>query len=237
MDSNPDLYVENKASCWEYYQGRAAEDILDFSERIRWMGKVLGYLPKEVMDVGANLGTFCDVAVSFGIQPLAVELNLEAVKICKERGIPVWSEAVESMSEKSRFDFIHLSDVIEHIKQPKQLISILTQHCHPGAVFFISTPDFANPLVWPIQYTPQEHISLFTKRSLGILLKSMGFSIIAVRRRSRTRSFGKKSRENSRNSFISPLYRLIDFLSIESFASSCINFILRENLEVIAKWN
>jgi 2-polyprenyl-3-methyl-5-hydroxy-6-metoxy-1,4-benzoquinol methylase len=194
-DTTIDIYRNNEVSTLEYYEKRAAEDRIDFAERISWISA--SFSPGRILDVGANIGTFCQIAREQGWTPTAIELNGNAANRCRAQGFDVWEQTLEQMPDK-KYDFIHLSDVIEHVEDPLELLHNANRLTAPGSGIFVSTPDFGNPLVWPIQFTPPEHISLFNHRSLLAALENASFRVLNVRRRSRTRAFHANGRVTQR---------------------------------------
>ena len=230
--STGNLYENNIVSTIEYYKSRIDVDRRDFLERLQWIKPHIGV--GSVLDVGANIGTFCITAKELGWKPVALELNQNGVKHCQALGLEILDRPLSELSPR-KFDFIHLSDVIEHAQDPKALLQSALAFLRRGGIVFISTPDFGNPAVWPIQFTPPEHLSLFTKKNLLTLLESQGLRHLALRRRSRTRAFSPESRNIKEFPWIGKAYRMIESLDVKDFVFATINFVFRENLEVIAK--
>ncbi|MBX9769069.1 MAG: class I SAM-dependent methyltransferase [Bdellovibrionales bacterium] len=234
VEPSTDIYLENAASPIQYYLDRADLDSKDFEERLQWIG-AQGKV-SNVLDVGANIGTFCDVARKSGLKPVAVELNPLGADLCRKKNHEVWDQEIEKGPKDRLFDFIHLSDVIEHIDSPDAFVSEVVDRLSPGGLLFVSTPDFGNPLVWPIQFIPPEHISLFESKSLRKILEKHGLKVTASRRRSRTRSFTAKGRNADRYPLLKWAYqRLEKTPALSSFSSSMINFLVRENIEMVAR--
>ena len=81
------------------------------------------------------------------------------------------------------FDFIHSSEVIEHIGDVKTYMTFLAGIARPGAKLFLTTPDIAHPTVpedvtaWDM-FSPPRHVQFFSEATLTRLFDTYGFDIV-----------------------------------------------------------
>ncbi len=84
-----------------------------------------------------------------------------------------------------KFDLITLWDVVEHLDNPKEVISIAYNKLKKGGKIVISTGD-VDSLFSKIQrsnwhlYTPPQHLSFFSPTTIRKLLRSTGFRKVSV---------------------------------------------------------
>jgi 2-polyprenyl-3-methyl-5-hydroxy-6-metoxy-1,4-benzoquinol methylase len=90
------------------------------------------------------------------------------------------------------YDYVLVSDVIEHVKNREQLLRSARRHLKPDGRLLISTPNIANwfyrlsLLAGRFEYGPrgildETHVHLFTHATFRRLVESAGFRIVAQR--------------------------------------------------------
>ncbi|MBF0614049.1 MAG: class I SAM-dependent methyltransferase [Magnetococcales bacterium] len=108
------------------------------TEEILVMRQLLASPAPKVLDFGANWGKWASMALAFGCQVHAVELNPAAAAFCAGRGIRMLHE--HELSDH-RFDFIHCDQVVEHLAAPLTLLRTLAGCLHDHGYLMISTPQ------------------------------------------------------------------------------------------------
>ncbi len=105
-------------------------------------------------------------------------MNVEVVKLNENKPWPF---------EKNSFDKIILTEVIEHLNNPKIFVENCKKILKPGGLILITTPNYFS--FWPIlefvsdlfHLTPkmkgEQHISKFNKKSMKKLMNSLGFNV------------------------------------------------------------
>jgi 2-polyprenyl-3-methyl-5-hydroxy-6-metoxy-1,4-benzoquinol methylase len=79
------------------------------------------------------------------------------------------------------FDLVTLFDVIEHLPHPKEFLSLLNKKMAPGSSILFITPNIDTMSFkllknkWP--HFVQEHLCLYSPKSLERLLKETGFTL------------------------------------------------------------
>jgi 2-polyprenyl-3-methyl-5-hydroxy-6-metoxy-1,4-benzoquinol methylase len=140
----------------------------------------------HIMDIGCGFGGFLRAACEQGWEhPEGIEIAPQTLRYAS-RFFPVVTDiAEEEPHKKGLFDVIRLNNVIEHLPDPKKLVQSAHEFLRPGGLFVVSTPNFDSISVamcgskW--QYIGGDnHIHLFTPKTLGRLLEDAGFRVIGV---------------------------------------------------------
>lgn len=140
---------------------------------------------KNVLDVGCFTGEFLELLHEKGASIYGLELQPEAVEIAS-RKFPgrVYPADINSNDfPQMKFDVITLLGVIEHVIDPVKLLGRSAELLHNGGMVLIQTPNstsvFARTMksLWP-PYAPIEHIHLFSRESLTLLLTKLRFTDI-----------------------------------------------------------
>jgi len=142
---------------------------------------------KAVLDVGCFNGFSLSAIKEFGGVPFGVELQKEAAMEAASRfpGQVLQGDASDFAKFQRKFDVITMSDVIEHLVNPFEVISQLRQGLATGGYLILTTPNTQSVMcrllgkLWP-SYTPIHHIHLFNQANLAEALRQRGFEIAAV---------------------------------------------------------
>lgn len=138
-------------------------------------GRILSGI--KILDIGCFTGDFLYMAAAEGAEVRGVELQKEAVEIAdiKLPGRVVQKDIASNPFKNQEFDIITMFGLIEHVKDPASLISNVSKLLKKDGILVIQTPNSGSFLArtmkkyWPA-YTPVEHIHLFTKKSVKLLL-------------------------------------------------------------------
>jgi len=93
--------------------------------------------------------------------------------------------AVDAPFLAHSFDVITCFDVLEHVPEPRQLVSKILEWLKPGGIFYAGLPNIDS---WEARFLGRywfglelpRHLSHFSPRSLRHLMASVGFDEIAV---------------------------------------------------------
>lgn len=137
----------------------------------------------SVLDFGCGPGSFLALLRDeFGFQDVhGLDINRDSAEIARRfYGIPV-AGSIDEL-RRSVYDVVLLIEVIEHIPDPAQFLSKVATLIKPGGRLLITTPAVGNPIGrWlPAQcphYVAPNHVSLFTQRSLRLLLERCSLQI------------------------------------------------------------
>ena len=170
-------------------EGRIDFEFIDGRHRLM-LDLVRRHAPegRRLLEVGTGAGFFLKAAERAGWDVAGVELSAAGAAFARERlGLDVREERAEAMTfEPGSFDAAVMSDVIEHLFEPRAVLAAIHRALKPGGVIVISTPNFAAlsrhalGVAWSI-ISPLEHMYYFTEATLGRMLEAAGFGIVESR--------------------------------------------------------
>lgn len=139
----------------------------------------------KLLDLGAATGFLLEIAAERGYKPYAVEFSeFGANAIAKKFGpgsvfcgeLP---DAKFPDAGKGDFQVVTMCDYIEHVRDPKQTLTLARQWMAPGGSLAITTPDAGAPsrklLGHGWTHYKIEHLFYFNKKNLEQLLLEVGF--------------------------------------------------------------
>jgi 2-polyprenyl-3-methyl-5-hydroxy-6-metoxy-1,4-benzoquinol methylase len=94
-----------------------------------------------LLDYGCGGGRFVTEAIAKGYKVTGTEYNPEMVEALK-KAFPQasFSTVAEFGSSVERYDVIYLSNVLEHLTDPKGIMQLLKQRLNPSGIFVIEGP-------------------------------------------------------------------------------------------------
>lgn len=98
-------------------------------------GGIQGYLPDNRL---AWLHYRLDVAAA---KLVGVDIDTEGIEYARSHGFEILNANCENMKLGTKFDFVILSDVIEHMNAPVYAVQNLMRHLLPGGILCITTPN------------------------------------------------------------------------------------------------
>lgn len=161
----------------------------------RIMETLLGFVRAgRVLDIGCGRGWFLEIAVENGFQPYGIELSEEQVSHARAKfgtNISV-GKFEEANYQASFFDVITLLDVLEHFRDPKQMLQKAHSLLKEGGFLAVRVPttDGVLPrtvdLLYrltrgkydkPIKLLYRFHLYGFSQRTLEEYLEQSSFAI------------------------------------------------------------
>jgi 2-polyprenyl-3-methyl-5-hydroxy-6-metoxy-1,4-benzoquinol methylase len=164
------LYVEER-------QGR----VITFGKHMlplhRFIGPPAG---RTLLDIGAHIGVFVEVAKQAGWQATGIEPSHWSVEMARQSGTELIEGTLASSNlPDNHFDVVTLWDVIEHLSDPKAELAHVLRVLKPGGWVVIHTMNIETPFArlmgnkWP--WFMEMHLYYFSKRTLHCLLETTGF--------------------------------------------------------------
>jgi SAM-dependent methyltransferase len=177
-----------------YFQGGQSDGYADYegsAEELRGeFRRTLQALTRHVdrgrlLELGCAYGFFLEAArARFAV--CGVEISYHARAACLARGLAVEREATpEFLAAHGPFDAAVLLDVIEHLRDPGEVLARLHAAMRSGAQLLITTGDHGSLLArvmgrrWRLM-TPPQHLWFFAPRTLRALLARHGFRVHTV---------------------------------------------------------
>ncbi len=139
---------------------------------------------KSCLDVGSGLGVFPAVLKELNWDCVAIEPDPEACEIIREQiGIEVLSGDLIECHKIGEFNLISFNKVLEHIRNPTEMLLQSTLHLKPGGLIYIELPDGETALEKSGPDREEffvEHFDAYSRKSLEFLLKSVKFKILTI---------------------------------------------------------
>ncbi len=136
----------------------------------------------KLLDVGCGSGEFLKRARLCGWQVKGVDFDKVCIDIARKNGLDVIHGSINAIEKTERFDVITLSNVIEHVHNPMQLISQSIELLNTGGKLCILTPSCDGPGLrkwrenWTTLDTPR-HLFILSKDSLKFISKEKNIKI------------------------------------------------------------
>lgn len=228
-------YNSGQSSRIQYYldvenaDRRTFSQILDLADRLA-PGR------GALLDIGPNTGTCLALARERGWQTYGVEINAEAARYCREqRGLNVISGVLGSQTyAENSFDIILMGDVIEHLRDPLDLMRLVERILKPGGAVIISTPNIAGWAGRLLQIKPEEHLYYFSPTTIEMLLRKAGLEVVGVKCLDRYHNLTAMTHSTTFGGLfqtLAPLFNLLHRL----VGDLVVKLPLRENLIVVAR--
>ncbi|HYE60329.1 MAG TPA: class I SAM-dependent methyltransferase [Candidatus Kapabacteria bacterium] len=137
----------------------------------------------SLFEVGCATGFFMNLAKERGWVTEGIDISDYAVKEAQKKGLNVTTATLETYPPTKTFDCVAMHDVIEHVKDPIDLIKRVHKLLAMGGIFVIATPDAGSVWArlwgqrWHAFVVPQ-HLFYFTTKNLVTLLKREGFDVV-----------------------------------------------------------
>lgn len=166
-----------------YVEERAGRE-LTFRHHLRDMEKIVGPASgRELLDVGAYIGVFVEVARAAGWEATGVEPSAWAATEARKRGLEVLDGTLASAPlADRRYDVVTMWDVIEHFDDPAAELSHAYDRLKPGGWLVAHTMDIDAPVArlmgsrWP--WLMDMHLTYFSRRTLAAMLEKTGFEVV-----------------------------------------------------------
>lgn len=161
-----------------------------YSRRFR---RPLHYLadqrPIDLLDVGCGDGWQLDLyrlAAKDRIRTTGVEIRSEVCDVARAKGHHVYCGRFEEVDLPQRFDLVNLSQVIEHVADPRAFVGRIHEVLRPGGIFVLETPNtdtldwkWFRSGAWGAYHIPR-HWTFFDPTSLRRLVESVGFEFLEL---------------------------------------------------------
>jgi 2-polyprenyl-3-methyl-5-hydroxy-6-metoxy-1,4-benzoquinol methylase len=140
----------------------------------------------NLLDIGAGNGDFVLLAQERNWNAVAMELNLESVASLERSGIKVIVKPLElNEIETGTFNLITMWEVLEHLTEPKTILSEVRRILPDDGLLLILVPN-VNSLVTRLLHEKSDtfgghsHLNHFNPASLKKILDITGFDILEM---------------------------------------------------------
>jgi 2-polyprenyl-3-methyl-5-hydroxy-6-metoxy-1,4-benzoquinol methylase len=185
-----DLYGE-EYSIWGKSEEGAEQLIAEskrtaFRHQLKLLRKYIRPKGKMLLDVGTGKGYLLDIAKEMGFECYGVEVSgYAANKAAKRFPGRIFNGPLEKARFSQQFDVITMTDLIEHIQQPRQFFDAVDSNLKSGGLILVMTPNTGSVTSkllgrnW-FQYK-YEHVIYWNRKSLKYLLKNKGYELLTFR--------------------------------------------------------
>lgn len=157
---------------------------LTFRKHLKRLAKFAGAANgRPLLDIGAYIGVFVDVARASGWDAIGVEPSAWAVAVARKRDLPVIQGTQDAQELQGRsFDVVTMWDVIEHVDDPAAELRKVFALLKPGGLVAVHTMNIDSRAAlllgerWP--WLMAMHIHYFSEKTLARMLSEIGFEVI-----------------------------------------------------------
>jgi SAM-dependent methyltransferase len=199
---------------WGAWTGRSLADVIREQEVIEHRHAYRAMLPADkasrILDIGFGNGWFIAAALSLGYADVeGADFGAESRKSLTEWG----AKAIHNIDtdiagfladKRDRYDFIHMSHVIEHIPRTDlfRTVDALYAALRPGGTLLLRTPNMDGPKPVSSRYIVLTHETGFTGTSLSTLLQFCNFDDVIFHEPARTLTLRQRGVALVRGAFI-----------------------------------
>jgi len=162
-----------------------------FDKKMQRSIKRAGYLKsltkgRSIVDVGSNVGIFCEACHRSGFEPVGIEIAQPLFDYATKRfpHLTFVNQPLETYAEERQFDVVYCAEVIEHTLDPAGFAKSLRRLLKPGGVLFLTTPaasqylEFGKPFM---DLGAPDHKVYFERDNIVPFLEAAGFSDVRFR--------------------------------------------------------
>lgn len=156
---------------------------------LKWDGDISFHLRRgtgRLLDIGCNEGRGLAIYARNGFQAEGLEVNERAAAMAREQGFTVHTVPLAQFMPERLYDFVVLSNVLEHVPDPVAMLSQIRRLLSPEGQVWISCPNAASYwrqvfgrhwINWHVPF----HLWHFSPQILESLLARAGFQVVNLK--------------------------------------------------------
>jgi SAM-dependent methyltransferase len=171
-------YSESNLSVPEFIRARLREIIDGFGPYRR---------SNRLLDIGFGAGTMLETAREMKWDVAGLEVSKPAVDYARKQGFEVFRGSLsEANYPDGHFDVVTSSEILEHLPDPNGDLREIARILRPGGLLWATTPSATGlsfrlmKLNWTV-LSPPEHIQLYSKNGVRLMLRKAGFAAVRLR--------------------------------------------------------
>ena len=177
------LYIDRMKEDSEWWN-------LSYDDRYDSFEEFLDKNNRRILDIGSGPGLFLNRGKERGWEVTGIEPSKQAFEYSsKKLGLNIYNMFLneDTKNDIGRFDVIHMSEVLEHVPNPKGLLNIALEKLNANGLICIVVPNDYNPFqnslrdacgYDPWWVAPPHHINYYNFESLTRLLEKVGFKVV-----------------------------------------------------------
>ncbi len=144
----------------------------------------------RVLDLGVGDGALLRYMIDqAGVQGTGLDVSEKAVAFCRQQGLDVHLADVNAPIDQyitQPYDYIVMSEIIEHLPDPERLLNELRPHARKGLIVSVPNTGFYQhrlrllfgrfPLQWVV--TPGEHLRFWTYADFLWWARQMRYEVV-----------------------------------------------------------
>ncbi len=148
---------------------------------------------KRALDIGCGGGFMANAFRRLGAEAHGMDISENSIAYAKN-SFPDCTFHCESFTSMAKsdliFDFIFTTELLEHIRGPREIMELIVSISRPGTIVYLATPDTGHESV-PVDISswgdicPPIHIQWFNQSNMALLFDNYGFKLV--------RTFTKKT--------------------------------------------
>jgi 2-polyprenyl-3-methyl-5-hydroxy-6-metoxy-1,4-benzoquinol methylase len=137
----------------------------------------------KCLDLGCGDGSFVVAAARYGVDCVGVDINASTIAKAKAAGGGRFF-CVHELDET--FSCVTAFDTIEHFEAPDDFFAAADRYLSPGGHLIVTTPNFGSRWIrifgngWHGFGIPQYHRSIFSTRSMSIVLQKHRYRVVTM---------------------------------------------------------
>lgn len=128
----------------QYMTGASARAL--FRNALGRVGMRMSTAP-TLLDIGTGHGALLEEASALGYVPQGIDLCEPLVRAAQARGLRVEHGRAEDLPGEARFDVVTMTDVIEHVTEPRRLLADAYRLLKTGGRLVVYTPNHRGAVV------------------------------------------------------------------------------------------
>jgi len=158
------------------------------TDRLEAFERILGPGRRQLLDIGSGPGFFLKTAKNRGWSVVGIEPSRQAAAHAQGLGAQVTRGLFDAQSAAAlgRFDAVNLTNVLEHVPDPVQILTLARDLLDSGGVLSVGVPNDFSPFQIAAQaaqdlgdwwVAPPHHLNYFDFQSLTALLTRLGLEV------------------------------------------------------------
>lgn len=140
----------------------------------------------RLLEIGSARGAFLQVMKSRGWEVEGVEISRDAAILANESGIKTHEGVFSDYAAEAPFDVICMYQTLEHVPDPKQVITKAFSGLNPGGLFIVEVPNInctelkVSKERRHLSYDLPRHLNHFSPAFLAKEMEKAGFEIVEI---------------------------------------------------------
>ena len=141
--------------------------------------------PRILFELGCATGFFMDIARVRGWTVAGMDISDYAVEKARGRGLNAVVGTLESIVPEPIYGAVVMQDVIEHVKDPVDILDRAEKMLKPGGILVLTTPDAGSlwARAWGKRwhaFVPPQHLFYFSAKNLSRLVEDSGLHVTHI---------------------------------------------------------